>query len=136
MIPFRYNSYHKLITGIVIIIWTLFHFTGENKTSNTFDNGQIKWTGGFSNGLNHGKWVWYYENGVKKMEGSFINGKRRGIWEIRDINGNKISEGQYENDKLNGSFIKWNSHGEIISRSVYKNDIKIQKLIIDPRATQ
>ena len=131
MIQFRYNSYHKLLTGIAIIIWTLFHFTGENKSSNTFESGQIKRTGGFSNGLNHGKWVWYYENGVKEMEGSFINGKRNGIWKIWDRNGSKISEGNYENDKLNGTFTRWGSNGEIISKSVYKNDEEIQKLTVD-----
>jgi len=131
MIQFRYNSYHKLLTGIAIIVWSVFHFTGNNESDNTFNNGQIKRTGGFDKGMNNGKWVWYYENGVKKMEGSFNNGKRTEIWSIWDINGNKISEGHYKNDQLNGPFTRWKANGEIISKSIYKNDIEIQKLVVE-----
>lgn len=130
MSQFRYNSYHKLLTGIAIIVWAVWHFSGENESGKYYENGQIKRTGMFSNGKNNGKWTWHYENGNKKIEGHFVNGKRNGLWTTWDLQGNKLTEGNYENDQLNGEFIRWNSKGEIIEHATYFNDIEVNKIAI------
>ena len=131
MIQFRYNSHHKLIIGIAIILWAMFRFTGENEEGKSYENGQIKKIGGFNSGKNHGNWTWYYKNGKKKMEGTFLSGKRDGIWVIYDQNGIKLSQGNYKNDQLNGEFTKWNSKGDMLEKSIYKDDIVIKHLLVD-----
>jgi len=135
VIQFKYNSYHKLLTGIAIILWAIFHFTGENESSKKYENGQLKKTGGFSSGKNQGNWTWYYENGEKKMEGAFLAGKRNGIWITWDQNGHKITQGNYENDKLNGEFIRWDAKGNMEEHSIYLNDKVIQKLSLNSSIT-
>ena len=128
MAPFRYNSYHKIIIGIVIIGWAVFHFSGDSLSGGRYSNGQIKRSGGFENGRNHGKWIWYYENGQRKMEGTFKYGKRNGIWITWDKNGNRLTQGNYEDDRLNGAFIRWDTKGNKVEHLIYKNDVLIEKL--------
>lgn len=128
MIQFRYNSYHKLLTALAIVVWAIVRFTGENESAKQFNNGQIKKIGGFSSAKNQGMWTWYYENGKKKMQGSFITGKRKGNWLTWDQNGNKITQGSYENDQLNGEFVRWDITGEVSEHLLYKDDKVIQHL--------
>lgn len=125
-IKFKYNSNHKIITVIIVIIWAVTHFIVNKNNDNYYDNGQIKSRGSSINEKNSGKWLWYYENGFKKMEGEFVNGKREGKWTIWDKNGNKISESIYKNDKLNGLAIKFNVEGVIINKQLWQNDILIE----------
>ena len=127
---FRYNSYHKAITVVAIILWIIFHFSGTDNSGKHFDNGQLKRSGSFSNGKNQGKWTWYYENGNKKMEGSFINGKRNGEWITWSKSGRKLTQGHYENDRLNGEFIRWGKNQKIIEQLIYKDDVLIRKIKI------
>ncbi len=128
MFQFSYNSYHKIITASIVVIWAIWHFAGESEAPKIYDNGQVKKTGGFSNGKNHGKWTWYYDNGQKKMQGTFIHGKRNGTWITWDKYGRKLTEGNYEKDRLNGTFIRWNAEGEIEEHLVYRNDIVVELL--------
>jgi len=127
MFRFRYNSYHKVITGLAIIVWAVYHFASGNESSEHYDNGQVKVYGDFENGKNHGKWIWYYENGQKKMEGTFQNGKREGLWMTWDRNGNQLTEGAYEADRLNGTYIRWNVEGDVVEHLVYKNDVEVER---------
>ncbi len=131
MIQFKYNSNHKLITAIAIVLWAIFRFTGDNETLKQYDNGQIKKSGGFTSAKNQGKWTWYYENGGKKMEGAFLAGKRDGVWVTWDANGNKITEGYYQNDMLNGKFVRWDANGNMEEHLTYQNDKVVQKLSLN-----
>jgi antitoxin component YwqK of YwqJK toxin-antitoxin module len=133
MSSFRYNSNHKLIVGIAIVLWAAFHFSGNNDKQNFFSNGQVKRVGGYSHGKNHGSWIWYYENGNKKMQGTFNNGKRTGIWLIWDRNGTKTTESNYLNDRLNGEFTRWDSNGNITERLLYQGDKIIQQLPLNKK---
>lgn len=117
---FKYNSHHKIITVIILLIWSILHFSTKEKEP-TYNNGQARSTGGVKNGKNHGHWVWYYHNGAKKMEGEFNNGKRVGVWITYDINGRKLTQAKYVNDQLNGEFIRWISL-EKTQHQYYKND--------------
>lgn len=126
MSQFQYNSYHKFITGIIIVLWAVFHFTSNRSNDAYYDNGQIKRYESFKNGKNHGKWIWYYENGRKKMEGTFTNGERTGIWNTWDSNGNILTQGEYAGDKLNGYFIRWDASGKQVEKLYYSNDRVVQ----------
>lgn len=132
MLRFRYNSYHKTVTVVLVIAWAIFHFAGAGDDDKYYENGQQKRSGSFLNGKNHGRWIWYYENGQRKMEGEFLHGKRTGQWIIRDRQGNKITQSEYQNDKLNGEFIRWNTEGKILEKLVYEDD----KIIKRYRVTQ
>ena len=125
MSVFSYNSYHKLITVFILIIWSIIHFSNKEKFNN-YDNGQVRKIGHFVNGKNDGLWTWYYENGQKKMEGHFENGKRTGLWITYDFLGRKVIQSQYKNDQLNGEFIRWDSQGNILKNSYYKSGARVE----------
>ena len=124
---FHYNSSHKIITGIIIILWAAFHFTARDSDAARYDNGQIKYSGSVVNDLNHGRWTWYYENGKRRMEGQFDRGKRQGIWTTWGSDGTKLTEGMYVNDRLNGEYTQWNAEGKEVSRIHYVNDVPVDK---------
>lgn len=128
-IKFKYNSNHKIITVVIVILWAIIHFTLNRGSDNHYDNGQIKSTGSTVNSINNGQWTWYYENGNKEMQGSFVKGKREGKWTLWDKNGHKISENAYEHDKLNGLTIKLNIEGEIISKQLWEDDVLIEEIL-------
>lgn len=127
-IKFKYNSYHKIITVLIIIVWAIIHFNENFNDQKYYDNGQIKRKGITRNARNEGKWIWYYENGQKEMEGSFVNGKREGKWVNWDEVGNLLNENTYKNDKLNGESLIWNHEGTLISRQEWKDDKLISSL--------
>jgi antitoxin component YwqK of YwqJK toxin-antitoxin module len=120
---FKYNSKHKLIIGILIMLWAAYSFSGKRK-NDTFDKeGKLMQTGNIKNGKNHGKWTWFYANGAKKLEGSFDMGSREGLWLTFDKNGDTLNKSFYLNDKLDGLFIKY-KNGLPLDTLYYKNDIE------------
>lgn len=123
---FSYNSHHKTIAALFIIVWAIVHYVLRNKPDNVFPNGQIKYTGTIVNGKNEGTWVWYYENGKQQIKGNFINGKREGIWTTWNNKGIQIKTCEYHHDKLNGSCTEWDSNGKIISRQLFHEDAALQ----------
>lgn len=119
---FKYNSKHKLIIGVLIMLWAAYSFSGR-RTNDTFDkNGKLLQTGNFKEGKNHGKWTWFYENGAKKLEGSFNMGSREGVWLTFDSNGDTLNKCFYIQDKLNGSFISYKK-GLPLDTTIYINDL-------------
>ena len=80
MSVFRYDSYHKVIAGILVILVSATGFYLRDREKPKFDNGQAKQIGNQVDGRNHGLWIWYFPNGKKKMQGTFVHGKREGIW--------------------------------------------------------
>jgi len=121
---FRYNSRHKIIVGLLVMFYAAYSFTGERKPDVYDEKGNLKQTGNFKNGKNHGKWTWFYENGKKKMEGLFDNGSREGCWITFEVNGDTLNKSYYKNDKLNGLSIKY-SKNEPIDSVDYINDLEI-----------
>lgn len=121
---FNYNSTHKLIVGVFIILWAAYSFSGL-RNKDTFDkNGKLLQTGNFKNGKNHGRWTWFYENGKKKLEGSFDMGSREGMWLTFDKNGDTLNKSYYLNDKLEGLFIRY-KNGIPVDTLMYKNDVEL-----------
>src|SRR5690606_35992687 len=92
---FSYNSSHKVIIGIIIVLWAAFHFTARDEDPGRYPNGQAKYSGSLVDNQNHGRWTWYYENGKRRMEGQFDRGKRQGLWTTWASDGTKRSEGLY-----------------------------------------
>lgn len=123
---FSYNSSHKVIIGIIIVLWAAFHFTARDEDPGRYPNGQAKYSGSLVDNQNHGRWTWYYENGKRRMEGQFDRGKRQGLWTTWASDGTKRSEGLYVNDRLNGEYTMWNEQGKEISRTRYVNDVPVK----------
>ncbi len=124
---FSYNSKHKVVVGVLVILWAAYSFTGKRKTSIFSDSGQVLQSGSIKNGKNNGKWIWYYSNGNKKMEGNFNMGSREGEWITYDKNGKKLSKSNYENDKLEGLSVTYTSKGAAASTTLYSNDEIVKK---------
>lgn len=124
---FKYNSRHKIIIGLFIILWAGFHFAGKRNTNAFYDNGNPMYTGNIKNGKNHGQWIWYFPNGKMKMEGLFNLGSREGSWRTYYQNGNIKTESFYVDDKLNGFSNTFNEKNQLISSSYFKNDSLVKK---------
>lgn len=121
---FNYNSYHKIITAVILIVWSIAHFS-KKENNRSYTNGQPKKSGQLVNGKNQGLWVWYYEGGQKKMEGYFDKGQRNGKWTTFNKKGDTLSQSEYHNDQLNGTVTYWQNN-RIINRKAYKNDILVE----------
>jgi len=119
---FKYNSKHKIITGIIVILWAVYSFSGGRETNIYGNKGELLQVGNIKDGKNHGKWIWYYENGNKKMEGVFNMGMREGEWLTYNQKGKIVSKSHYENDKLNGVSLTMDHDGNVIEKKVYEND--------------
>jgi hypothetical protein len=110
-------------------------------------NGQKSSEGVMNNGIERGKWTYWWKNGQKKgeinwgngkkiegtfyawhdngqkaEEGSFKDGMRDGDWTWWHENGNKKYEVNYKANLNNGKWIKWDENGQIIIEAVYNND--------------
>lgn len=127
LFKYRYQSYHKPVTAIIILIliWGFYHFS-DKKENKYYPNGQMIFDGPVQHNQNHGLWTWWYENGQKEMQGSFTHGKRTGIWRTWDRKGILRTEGMYVDDKLNGEFKEFDELGKLIRISVYANDVRVQ----------
>ena len=119
---FSYNSKHKVVVGVLIILWAAYSFSGRREANVYSENGQVLQTGDFKNGKNHGKWIWFYPNGKKKMEGRFDLGSREGLWLTYNNQGKVLTKSNYKNDKLEGLVSVFNENGDIESKTVYIND--------------
>lgn len=122
---FSYNSKHKLIIGILIIGYAVYHFNGKRTTTKYYESGKTLQSGNFKNGKNHGLWLWYYPSGKRKMEGNFNLGKREGKWFTYNTNGSKASESNYVSDKLNGDFLTFDGEGKLIQTISYIDDTPV-----------
>lgn len=104
---FSYNSRHKVIAGIIVILASAAGFYLRDSEKPSYENGQSKQVGSQVDGRNHGMWVWYHPNGTKKMQGRFDHGKREGRWVTFDMNEDTLTVAQYHDDKLNGKFVEY-----------------------------
>jgi len=121
---FKYNSYHKIILGGLIVLWAIFHFA-VREPDNSYSNGQSKRVGQVENGKNDGVWTWYYPSGNKRIQGTFVEGKREGLWTTWNEGQIIIQTCEYQNDKLNGPLITFSEQGKEISKIDYVNDVRI-----------
>lgn len=121
-------------------------YSGE--TLCTFENGQYKTQGEYTNGLKDGKWTSWSKNGIKKIELNYILGtlqsitifsplhyKKIGlinyingvestiiIWDYFD-NGMLKKKANIKDNKLNGKFIQWYLNGNKEYQADYIDDV-------------
>ncbi|MGH9759377.1 MAG: toxin-antitoxin system YwqK family antitoxin [Blastocatellia bacterium] len=73
---------------------------------------EMRGFGVYENGLETGKWTYWYGNGQKAKEGEYIEGKKTGYWRSWYPSGEKDGEGWYVDGKQHGWWIAWNRNGE------------------------
>ena len=72
-------------------------------------NGKLAEDGAYLDGIENGKFVYYYYNGKVKEEGEFVVGKKEGNWRKYDTEGLLYSTIQYKDDKefkIDGAKVK------------------------------
>lgn len=124
---FRYNSNHKAIVGILIVLVSALGFYLRDREKPKHSNGQARQVGSQMDGRNHGLWVWYFSNGKREMQGNFTHGKREGIWITFSPNGDTLIKASYQNDKLNGQYTVYNENDEVANLMMYKDDRLVSK---------
>lgn len=83
-------------------------------------NGHLHKHGETKDGLEHGRYLEYYENGIIRYEYWYDMGARTGKWRGWYETGEKYTERNFENDKLHGRLIHWNEEGEALLTERYK----------------
>lgn len=119
---FRYNSNHKAIVGILIVLVSALGFYLRDREKPKHSNGQAKQVGSQLDGRNHGLWVWYFSNGKREMQGNFTHGKREGIWITFAPNGDTLIRASYQNDKLNGQYTVYGADNTVKDILFYEQD--------------
>lgn len=122
MSVFRYNSNHKAIVGILIVLLSALGFYLRDREKPKYDNGQAKQVGSQVDGRNHGMWIWYHSNGKKRIQGRFEKGKRDGVWITFDEKGDTLLKATYQLDKLNGRYIIYSANNQVTSEMNYEDD--------------
>ena len=86
---------------------------------NTYRNGSLRSTQEYFDGLDHGKWTFYYSDGQIQTQGTFDKGKRIGVWKYFHENGELKQESHYENGLKVGEWVEYSKNGEKIKTSLY-----------------
>ena len=100
-------------------------YTGSNVCK--YPNGQTKEKGSFEDGIEDGKWTFWYKNGQKKEQGkylrisgydyTFLDGK----WTAWFENGQKKYQLEYDDGKSDGTWIYWRGNGKKSQESEYED---------------
>lgn len=87
---------------------------GEDYTGvcNTYKNGNLRSTQEYVDGLDHGKWTFYFADGQIQTQGTFKKGKRIGVWEYFYENGLLSQEVHYKNGRQIKN-IKYSEDGSV-----------------------
>jgi antitoxin component YwqK of YwqJK toxin-antitoxin module len=64
----------------------------SNKETIYYDNGNVKHSGSFKNGVMHGPWKFYRRDGSIMRAGKMNQGKPIGIWTTYDRGGSVVKE--------------------------------------------
>lgn len=75
-----------------------------------------------------GRTYGFYENGRLKGTAEYINGIKTGIQYDYYSNGQLKNEAKFKNGKLNGGYIGYHANGKLFSKREYKDDIMIEYL--------
>jgi antitoxin component YwqK of YwqJK toxin-antitoxin module len=73
---------------------------------------EIRGFGSYENGLETGKWTYWYGNGKKAKQGEYLEGKKTGYWTSWYATGEKDGEGWYMDGKKHGWQIAWHRNGQ------------------------
>ena len=80
-----------------------------------FSEGKLSGIQQYKDGLDHGKWIFYYQNGNKETEGIFNNGKRVGKWKYYFDNKSLRRVSIYnDNGERDGIWFELNIEGDTL----------------------
>ena len=86
-----------------------FYFTGEIKSKEEY-----------LNGLDHGKWIFFFRNGNIQTEGVFSLGKKVGLWKYYFEEGIVWKEQRYSNSgKPEGYWNEFDENGTLIKKELF-----------------
>tara|TARA_B100000963_G_C22627453_1_gene673122 strand:+ start:1055 stop:1489 length:435 start_codon:yes stop_codon:yes gene_type:complete len=82
----------------------------------TYNNGKLRSIQQYLNGIDYGKWIFYYENGKVQTKGKFNkNGQRIGKWRYFHEDGTKSQISKYTKQGIRTGLWKvYNEDGELI----------------------
>ena len=89
-----------------------------------FNNGKVKGTGEFKDGLVHGLRTVYYENGNKSLERNYQNGIENGASIEYYPSGQVKQEANFKNGKQDGIFKVYYQSGQVHAILTFSNDIQ------------
>ena len=87
-------------------------FTGE--CEKLYPSRKIYSNQRYFNGLDHGRWKFYFENGNLKTEAHFSQGKRVGNWKFYYENGSLWKDYFYKNGKKDSIWRTFDEDGNLI----------------------
>lgn len=129
-------SKKQIRNGIVYEVNQDKSFTG--KFIAKYDNGQLKVSEEYIDGLANGTQISYYKNGQTKEELKYENGKPVGEYLSYYENGNIFCQGNYLEGKKEGVWKVYNEDNKLILTQTYKNgnleDVK--QYLIDVQSLQ
>lgn len=102
---------------------------GYEKFQNLYPNKQTEAEGSYLNGLEHGKWTFYYENGVVKQVANYLIGKYEGQLTYYYPNGKKKDDGFFHLDKRERNYVSYYSNGNISIQGNFVKDAREGKWI-------
>ena len=82
----------------------------------------------YQDGLDHGKWKFFYEKGQLETVGRFEKGKRDGEWKYYHQDGGLKQTSNYKNGDRYGIWTKYNKEGEIVWEESYSDGEKVDSL--------
>lgn len=96
----------------------------EGAWEEQYENGNLKETGTYENGLRSGKWKFYNEDGKINQSGSFRKGKPHGEWKWYYMDGTLRRQENYRNGREDGSSVEYDNSGQIVSKGEYIDGLK------------
>ena len=82
-------------------------------------DGSLRSIRNYNNGLDDGKWIFYYDNGEVEVEGVFSKNKRIGEWKYYYKNGNiKYLQIYSTAGNRTGTWIDYDTLGNVIRKIV------------------
>jgi hypothetical protein len=82
-------------------------------------NGKRLRKGSYKDGVETGKWTFWYKTGRKRSEGRFKAGQRTGPWIRNHKNGQRSLAGSYEGGLRNGQWRRWHESGQLYEDRIY-----------------
>lgn len=88
-----------------------------------WENGQVQQTGFFKDGKADSLWEYFTENGVASRRGNFRSSLEHGDWVMLYPNGQTSNHLVYAMGRLLGSYKRYNETGTIVEQGYYKYDL-------------
>ncbi|GEM_PF-1816791 len=85
-----------------------------------YDNGKKMKSGTMKNGVKDGTDYFYWDNGKTREKTPYKNNKKNGSAETWHANGKRHTLREWENDVLNGKVMVWDSLGNLMEQYQYK----------------